>query len=405
MSDSVNPNVEVGAEATITSKSNSSISFDELDQLDDQPKAKKPPAEKKAEPKEKAEPKKSESKPVAKKAEADAEDDDEEPKAKESGAAVKKGGEDDKPASKEDEEKAKKPRSYKFKVGEETHAIPADHPVPVQVNGKKEDVPLQELINSYSGKVHYDREFSKLDVERKAHVQQVEQMNTMVKDLYERASKNPEDAYDFLAELTNKDPIELKEQILRSQWDAMRHLAELPEEEREEWFKDQVRTWKDRRYATRDEAEKKKRDDNAKAQHLAQVRDHFGIDEEAYGEAERVAAKYLNGEKPTPQQVIYADRYMTALDAVKEAVPHLEHHKNFGSIVEDIVQEMLRHPKLYGKERLHTLLRETFPAAGDETLEKLAGKVKKAADIDGEEQPKSRQSARKSEAVTFDDLD
>lgn len=39
----------------------------------------------------------------------------------------------------------------------------------ISVDGKKEEVSIQELKNNYSGKVHYDKKFTELDNERKAY--------------------------------------------------------------------------------------------------------------------------------------------------------------------------------------------------------------------------------------------
>jgi hypothetical protein len=404
-------NTAVGAEPTITSKANSAVSFSELEQLEaDEARAKKEAPKKKAEPKEakeKAEPKKA--KASAKTFDDDTDDaeadEDEKTETDADSKARKKEADDDKGEDKDEPEKAKpKTKVHKFKTadGEEVK-VSGDHLTTVSIGGKDEEVSLQDLKNHYSGKVSWDRKFSELDREKKAHTEQVGQLTKTVSDLFVRASKNPEDAYDFLAELTGKDAVQLKEQILRQQWEAMRHLAEMPEGEREEWFKDQVRGWRDRKYERRDEAEKKSREEAEHSQKLRIAKEHHGISDEGYAEAERLATKYLNGEKPTPEQVIYAERHLTALEAIHEAVPHLEKHAKFGSIVEDIVQDMLRHPKAFGKDRLQALLKETFPE-DDKALGALAKKVKKAADLDGDERPQSRESGKKSTALLWDDL-
>ncbi len=403
-------NAPVGAETTINSKANSAVSFSDLEQMDQaEERAKREAGGKKAEPKPKAE-----KKPTKREASETFDDEDDKRAGKEAKPGRGEGDEDgredaseekDKPENDPDKQK-QRPKAHKFKStsGEEVK-VSGDFITTVPVNGKDEEVSLQDLKSHYSGKVSWDRKFSELDREKKDHGAQVQQLNSTVDDLFKRSKENPEDAYDFLAELTGQDSVQLKEKILRQQWDSMQHLAEMSPEDREEWFKDQVRGWRDRKYDRRDEAEKKK---TAEAQHSAKLRaarDHHGISEDNYGEAERLARKFLGGETPSPEQVIYADRHLTALEAIHSVVPHLEKHAKFGSIIEDIVQDMLRHPKAFTKQRLEALLKETFPAdEKDPALEALAAKAKRSEDLEGTDRPRGK-GAKRPEASLWDDIE
>jgi len=407
MSESGNPNVAVGAEPTIASKANSAVSFSDLEDMEEseaRAKREAPAKKAKAEPKEKAEPKrKSEAKEID---EVDDEGEEEESKADGKKAkAVDEKTEGEEPKAKGEDEKPKaKTKVHKFKSAEgEELKVSGDFITTVPVDGKDEEVTLQELKSAYSGKVNWDRKYAELDREKKGHTQSVQQLNSTVEDLFKRSQENPEDAYDFLAELTGQDAVGLKEKLVRQQWEAMKHLAEMGEDEREEWFKDQVRGWRDRKYERREETEKKTKAEAEHAQKLRQAKEEYGISDEHYAEAERLARKHLGGETPTPEQVIYAERHITALDTIRSVVPHLEKHEKFGSIVNDIVQEMLRHPKLLGTDRLAAMLKETFPEE-DRALSNLAKKAKRAADFDGDDAPRGRESGKKSEAILWDDL-
>jgi len=57
-----------------------------------------------------------------------------------------------------------------------------DKLVSVKINGEEVDVPLQELLNNYSGKVAYDKKFTEVDKEKKALQSEIADVNNHIEE-------------------------------------------------------------------------------------------------------------------------------------------------------------------------------------------------------------------------------
>ncbi len=400
---SMNPNVPVGGEGSTASKANSSITFDDVADTEDAPKAKPKLAkepEKKPAAKEKP-PVRQGAKDEASSfedAEEDGDDKSPTPKAKPEKAA----------AEKDDKEPAKaKPKVHKFKAGEQTLDLAGDAVLTVVVDGKKEEVTLQQVLDNHSGKTNWDRKNNELRNERTEFTKERESMNALVTNLFEKASKNPEDAYDFLADLTKQDPVKLKGSILRQQFEELLPLYEMSEQEREHFFKDRERDWRDKAHENRTRADSEREASTREEAERTSFTQKYGIDDDRYAYASKIVHKHLKDTDPkfdgkvTPQQVIHADRHLMALEVIAEATPHLEKHEKFDSIVGDIVNDLIRHPGMT-REKLASLLRDIW-VDDNKGLKNLARKAAKNAQSSDDERP-ARKSERR-EPVTFDDLD
>ena len=397
---SANPNTPVATEAKVESKANSAVSFHDLDALEDRPvpKAEKKPAgptptgKAKAVAKDSAD-EKGKAKPADKGNKAKVADADD--------AEEGDDADDDKGETK-DPPKAK-PKTHRFRSGDVETAVSGDSIIAVPINGKKEEVPLQELINNYSGKVAYDAKFGDLGKKEQAHTERVEQLNGKINGLLEKAKANPEDGWDFLADLTGQDPVPLKEQMLRGWIAELSPLFSMPEDQREAWIKDKVRDWRDRRYENRQKAETEQSEKARKIELETKAREHYGISADRYSEAADIAKRHLEGGEPTSDQVIYTERYMTAREVVHEVVPNLAKHDKFADIMEDIVQHQLRYPEVT-REKLAKLLKESW-GQDDESLKSLSRKASRNAESDGESLSSSRGSKKaNSEPLSFADL-
>ncbi len=399
---SMNPNVPVGAEATTASKANSAVTFDDVA---DQKEAPKPRPKLVKDDKEEKEPK---TKPVRSGAKDEADsfseaDDDAEPaKAKPKEKSEKDDGKDDKAAP-----KAAKPKVHKLKSGEQAYDVAGDALVTVTIDGKKEEVKLQDIIDNHSGKTNWDRKFNELRNERTEFTKQRESMNSLVKNLYEKSQKDPEAAWDFLAELNKQDPAKLKIGILRQQFEEMKALYDMDEPSRERWFKEKELDFRDKAHTNREKANSEREAQVAEETSRADAAKKYGIGDDEWANATKLVHQYLSKVDPkfdgkvTPEQVIYGSRQLMALDVINRTVPNLENHEKFDSIVGDIVTDLMRHPGVT-REKLASLLQEVW---GDENkgLKNLGRKAAKNAQISDDERPARRSVNR--DPVTFDDLD
>lgn len=391
---SVNPNVNVGDEGKTASKANSAVTFDDVD-LTEEPKPKAKPKLVKDEPKEKDTKvrgdNKEETDPFS-----DADGDKKTAKPKE------------KPESGKDDPAKPKAKVHKFKSGDQEIQLPSDAVIPVKINGKVEEVKLQDIIDNHSGKTNWDKKFNELHIERQEFGKQRESLNTLVSNLYEKSQKDPEAAWDFLAELTKQDPAKLKMDIVRKQFAEMAPLFDMEPDERERWFKEKELDYRDKAHANRAKADTEREAKATEDAQRAQAAAQYGIDENAYTNAAKVVGQYLSKVDPkfdgkvTPQQVIYADRHLMALEVIGKNVPHLEKHEKFDSIVGDIVTDLMRHPQM-NREKLGSLLQDVWGDDDKKGLKTLARKASKDTQVSDNVRPNRR--SEKSDPVTFEDLD
>lgn len=392
----VNPNVEVGDEPTISTGAGSQLTFDDLERVtaeeDRKPKPKPKPKEEKPlkeaawnpddapDPKDQREPK---------------EEKEPKPKDKEPQAAQPKEGQP-------------KPKIHKLKIGDQIMDVAGDATFTIPVAGKKEEVPLQDLVNDYNGRTEWHRRFSEVDVREKEFSKQKESLDKLVSNVYEKVQTDPDAAFDFLAEMTKQDPIAMKEGMLRSQIEALLPLAAMSEEEREAYIKDQVRNWRDKLHESRTKSYETEQKADEEALAKQQLMDIHGIDEARYAKAEQVARDFLTKQHPefdgavTKEQVLYVDRKLMAWDVINNTVPHLVNHARYDSIVEDVVTDLLRHPELT-PETLAKQLSEVF-GEEDKALKNLGRKAATTATASHAEAPADSRPRQEHSATFFDDM-
>lgn len=396
-------NTPVQAESTI--KAEGRVSWDQLESVDIPDAAPR----KRAEKPERGPAKGEKSAPKAEpKADAVGDEEKDAPKKGESKDTNGDSGSKDDKAKDEKSERKTKAKVHKVRSGESVIDVPSDSLHTITVDGKDEELSYEELRSRASGNIKVDRELSKLDVAKKEHQKTVESMNSIINNLVTKASENPDEGFDFLADLTGKDPVDFKMNLIRAQIKELMPIAQMGEDERETWLKDKERSFRDKKYERRDAADKEAK---AKAEQKA-VTDallgRYGIDEDTYAQTERSLRAHLDktGQKGDvgPEDVVYAQRYVTAAQAIKEAVPHLESHRDYDKILNDVTRQMLEHPSL-SREKVQSLLAETWPASTDDRArqKRLSEKALSQAKASGEELP-TRKRTEAGEPMFFKDL-
>lgn len=179
-----------GSEAIVKTGASSAITFDELGALE----SAGVPQELKADVKEAKRELKAKNKAKEEKEDGDklgrdgssSESDVSEGKTKK--AKGKEGDENEQEEDSQKGEKSQQVKTVKVKAGDQDLEIPNSAPVPVKINGKDSTVPLQELINNYSGKTNYDKKFNDLALEKKQvqnQKQELQEINNRVQQLAE----------------------------------------------------------------------------------------------------------------------------------------------------------------------------------------------------------------------------
>ena len=122
--------------------------------------------------------------------------------------------------AKSDEEKVgdDKAKKLKIRMSDGLYGIEPDAKVRVKIDGEFQEVPVQELINQFSGKVAYDKKFTEIGNEKKQleYVKkEVEKTQTFLEETVNEVitrmddpEKGISDAMLFLVEKTGKDPFE-----------------------------------------------------------------------------------------------------------------------------------------------------------------------------------------------------
>jgi|694.fasta_scaffold70762_3 hypothetical protein len=143
-------------------------------------------------------------------------------------------------------EEKKDSKKLRMRMGDELFNVDSDASFKVKVDGKTEEVPLQELINNYSGKTAWDKKFTEIGKEKKSL--EFEKVNlTKEKDILRTHIKNaiaplknkdanPLDSLMYLVEMTGEDPYNAYRRIMEANLEELGQLLDMTETERELHF-------------------------------------------------------------------------------------------------------------------------------------------------------------------------
>jgi hypothetical protein len=195
---------------------------------------------------------------------------------------------------KKDEEK-KDSKKLRMRMGDELFNVDSDASFKVKVDGKNEDVPLQELINNYSGKTAWDKKFTEIGKEKKAVEIEKAQITKQSEELKSHVAKalaplktkdgNPMDSLLYLVEMSGDDPYNAYRRIMESNLEELGKLMDMGDVERELYFHKK----KDELYS--DVAKKRQgklqeeQTFNQAVQKVDALRQSFNVTEDAYVDA------------------------------------------------------------------------------------------------------------------------
>jgi len=151
---------------------------------------------------------------------------------------------------KEDElkpEDKKESKKLRMRMADgELYNIDSDSTLKVKVDGELVDVPVQELLNNYSGKTAWDKKFTEigkekkvLEVERNTLTKQKEQLLSHLEQALgpiKDTTKNPIDSLLYLVEMSGEDPYHAYRRIMEANLGELSELIDMSETERELYF-------------------------------------------------------------------------------------------------------------------------------------------------------------------------
>ena len=197
----------------------------------------------------------------------------------------------------EEEKKVEKKDSKKLRMrmGNELFNIDSEASFKVKVDGETLDVPIQELINNYSGKTAWDKKFTEIGKEKKAlefeTSKLTRQKEFLDNHLYNALiplkdpNKNPIESLLYLVEMSGEDPYNAYRRIMEANLDELGGLLDMTETERELYFhkkKDQLHSDIAKK---RNEKYKQEQNFNQTLQKVNSLRQSFNVSEDAFVDA------------------------------------------------------------------------------------------------------------------------
>jgi hypothetical protein len=242
------------------------------------------------------------------------------------------------------EQEKKDTKKLRMRMGEELFNVDSDASFKVKVDGENVDVPLQELINNYSGKTAWDKKFTELGKEKKMFESEMTKFKSQVADLQgfvktaldplSKKDGNPIDSLLYLVEMSGQDPYNAYRRIMEANLEELGKLYDMSEIERELYFhkkKDELHT-----NVAKKRHEKTQQEEvfNQTVQKVDSLRQTYKVTEEQYVEA----SDELEG--------IFEESGLDVNDITHEAIvdyaslkPHIEVVKKLIEPYEDNISE------------------------------------------------------------------
>jgi hypothetical protein len=235
--------------------------------------------------------------------------------------------------------------------------IDAESTIPVKIDGKTEEIPMQELINNYSGKTAWDKKFTEIGKEKKTLEVEKAQVTRQSEELKAHVAKalaplrtkdgNPMDSLLYLVEMSGDDPYNAYRRIMESNLGELGKLMDMGDVERELYFHKK----KDELYS--DVAKKRQgklqeeETFNQVVQKVDSLRQTYKVTEDAYVDAsdeleEIYAASKLNVNDITHEAIVDYASLKPHIAVVKGLIEQYEDNISEGKYG-DVVAELSRY--------------------------------------------------------------
>ena len=274
--------------------------------------------------------------------------------------------------------------------------IDADSTIPVKIDGKTEEIPMQELINNYSGKTAWDKKFTEIGKEKKtlefekaSLTKQKESLThhlNMALGPIKDINKNPIDSLLYLVEMSGEDPYNAYRRIMEANLEEIGTLMDLSEVERELYFhkkKDELHNNVARK---RSEKQQSEQTFNQAVQRIDSLRQAHNVTESAFVDAsEELESIYkesgLDINSVTDEAIVDYASLKPHIATVRELVePYVDNisEEKYGDVVAEL-SRYLRDGKA-DEANIKQILARNFSVEEDvkELNSKVYGKSAKA---------------------------
>jgi hypothetical protein len=251
------------------------------------------------------------------------------------------------------------------------------------------DVPVQELINNYSGKTAWDKKFTEIGKEKKSLEFEKNQISDQKKELVDHVnnallplkdkSKNLLDSLMYLVEMSGEDPYNAYRRIIEANLEELSSLLDMGETERELYFhkkKDELHSNVTKK---RQEKHQKEQVFNQALQKVDSLRQTYNVSEEAFVDAsEELESIYKNSgldiNDITEESIVdYASLKPYIDEVVKLVEPYEDNisEQKYGDVVAEL-SRYLRNGEA-DKQTIQELLKRNFSV--EEEVKELNSKV------------------------------
>jgi hypothetical protein len=328
---------------------------------------------------------------------------------------------DEETEEEETEEQEEKPdakvdaKKLRLKIGDEYHSVESNATVKVKIDGKNTEVPMQELINNYSGKVAYDKKFTEVGELKKQNLQREQLLKTRETQIDSLLSpivktmkdplKDPTEALIFLAEKLDKTgelAATIEKRMLEANLERLVELSTMTEAEQEAHLikKQNERLLNANEKRKLEESEISK--SNQLRSHVDKIREAYGVTVDQYSEAFDELKSLLPGSSLTHEHIAdWASQKPHHSTVQQILAPYQDDldETDYSGIVADFSRS-LRDGKLT-KEQIQKIVKSEYGVPP--VVKKLNNKLnigKKTGKV-----PPKKDSDEQDRIESFDDLD
>jgi hypothetical protein len=318
----------------------------------------------------------------------------------------------------EDKEEKKESKKLRLRMGDDLFNVDSNATFKVKVDGELQDVPVQELINNFSGKTAWDKKFTELGNEKKQvafEKQQIEKKNTQLLEHINRAltpikdaEKNPMDALMYLVEISGEDPYTAYRRLMEANLEEVQTLLDMETEtERELYFHKKKDELINNVNAKRAERQKEEVAFNQERKRIDDLRANFNVTEDEFIESaeeleEVFRVQGLDKKDLTNETIVDYASLRPHIAKVKELVAPYEDNisdEKYGDVVASMSRH-LRDGKVDVKE-LKAIIKRNYSV--DEDVKELNTKVYSKSQ--GKEAKKVKLKEQDSDVLeTFDEF-
>jgi len=272
-----------------------------------------------------------------------------------------------------------------FKVGDKDVHISKDAVFSVKVDGKVEDMPIQDIINRASGVTHIDRENNRISKEkaefattREAFNESVDKTNAHVEAMME--INDPYELAEYIAEFKGGDPDEVYNKLLNTTVEHLQKYQNMTETEKELAKENKALKRKERKYEAAEARETKKTEQSTARKELDTSLEGEGYSfEEFQTTLDEIQELVKDGgeagfdldsiENPTHDDII---DYMVARDLDNRVT----------SSIEGIAPKMVEDAEFINKVKLAVLRTESLTGSGKMSQDEVSEFVQQALNLD-----------------------